>query len=147
VAKVRVYHLSPGTGMLHVATNGQTIIGDLAYTQASTYATLPAGSYTFNVTATQNNTTLPVTAQLNSGTVTSIFAVGMFNGNPKFEFINAQVPGTPGMPGTGSDPNALAVANSPSSSPSWIWLWVMIAVLLMSSVGLTMSLRKKAKGY
>src|SRR5947209_9467205 len=143
-AKVRVYHLSPGSGTLNVATNSQTLIDNLAYAQASQYQTLPAGSYTFNVTATQNNTTLPVTAQLKSGTVTSLFAVGMFNGNPKFQFIDAQVAGTPGMPGTGSDPNALPTsASTPSPLSSWVWLWGTMAVLLVSGIGLTMGLRKK----
>jgi Domain of unknown function (DUF4397) len=146
VAKVRVYHLSPGSGTVNVATNGKTIVDGLPYDHASDYTTFSAGSYTFNVTLAQNNTTLPVTEQLTPGTVTSIFTIGMLNGNPKIQFLNAQVAGTPGMPGTGSDPNALpANANTPSSSPSWVWLWATLAMLL-SGIGVTMGLWKKSSG-
>ncbi len=147
VAKVRVYHLSPGSGTVNVATNGKTIVGALPYDQASDYTTFSAGSYTFNVTLAQNNTTLPVAEQLKPGTVTSIFAIGMLNRNPKIQFLNAQVAGTPGVPGTGSDPNALpASVNTAPSLPSWMWLWATTAVLLLSGIGVTVGLRKKSSG-
>jgi len=76
MAKVRVYHLSPGTGMVSVSTDGSTVISGLAYEQASNYVTIAPGSYTFDVTATQPSTTLPVATTLNANMVTSIFAVG-----------------------------------------------------------------------
>jgi len=47
MAKVRVYHLSPGTGPLGIATGGHMIPGALSYTQASNYMKLPAGLHTF----------------------------------------------------------------------------------------------------
>src|SRR5437667_4161670 len=59
-AKVRIYHLSPGTGSVNVSASGNTVVSGLTYQQASNYLTLSAGSYTFNVNATQPSATLPL---------------------------------------------------------------------------------------
>jgi Domain of unknown function (DUF4397) len=115
-AKVRVYHLSPGTGSVSVATSGNTLMNGLAYPEASNYFSLPAGSYTFNVTADQPSLSMPVATTLKVNTVTSIFAVGMINGNPKLQFVSSQVNGIPGVPGTGSDPRP-QLGNNPQSFP------------------------------
>src|SRR6266446_2491879 len=73
-AKVRVYHLSPGTGTVKVSNGNSTLISELAYPGASNYLSLQAGSYTFQVTATQSSATLPtVPVTLKANTVTSIF--------------------------------------------------------------------------
>src|SRR6266568_5536611 len=49
-AKVRVYHLSPGTGSVDVSDGSSTLISGLSYPQASNYVNDAAGSYTFDVT-------------------------------------------------------------------------------------------------
>ena len=128
-AKLRVYHLSPGTGTVSVATGSTTLINGLSYQQASDYLTEPAGSYTFNVSATQDNTTLPVSANLSANTVTSVFAIGLLNGTPKIQFISAQVTGLPNVPSTGTDPTYRAVSDS--AQPIIPWLPEIVFVLLV----------------
>src|SRR5260370_15595195 len=59
MAKLRVYHLSPDIGSVNVFEGSNMVISGLGYPEASNYLTLTAGSYTFNVTATQSNATLP----------------------------------------------------------------------------------------
>jgi hypothetical protein len=89
MAKLRVYHLSPDAGPVNLAISGKTVINGLSYQQSSGYLSVPAGSYKFNVTATQANVTVPVTADLKDGTVTSVFAVGLLKGTPKIQFVFA----------------------------------------------------------
>ena len=120
IAKVRVYHLSPGTGTVNVTASNGTDVTGLSYPQASNYITVTPGNYTLNITPTQANTTFPVQATLKPWTVTSVFAIGLLNSTPKLQFVAAQVPGVPGLPGTGSDPNpaaAQAVVGTASSAP------------------------------
>ncbi|GAC1390319.1 MAG: DUF4397 domain-containing protein [Ktedonobacteraceae bacterium] len=119
-AKVRVYHLSPGTGVVSVATNGNTVINALSYPQASDYLSEPSGAYTFDINASQSNTTLPVSTTLSMNTVTSVFAIGLINGTPKIQFVSAQVNGLPGVPGTGSDPNYRAARDFVQPAVSWL---------------------------
>ena len=138
-AKVRVYHLSPGTGQVSVTTGGTTLINGLSYQQASDYLQEPAGSYTFSVVASQNNTTLPVSANLSANTVTSFFAIGLLNGTPKIQFISTQVSGLPGVPGTGADPTYHAVRDS--AQPIIPWL-PEIAVILLTGGFLFYRLRR-----
>jgi hypothetical protein len=71
------------------------VINGLSYQQSSGYFSVPAGSYIFDVTATQANVTVPVTADLKDGTVTSVFAVGLLKGTPKIQFVPVQVTGVP----------------------------------------------------
>lgn len=128
MASVRVYHLSPDAGPVNVATGGNDVITGLTYKNASDYLAVPANSYTFNVTATDANATVPVNATLKSGTVTSVFAVGLLKGDPKLQFVAAQVTGMPGMPNTGSDPTSLPAQQMP------IWLVLGgLAVLVLGS--------------
>src|SRR6266487_2140879 len=91
MAKVRVYHLSPGTGPLSIATGGLTIPRALSYTQASNYLNLPAGLYTFTVSASRPSFSLPDQVTLKTNTVTSIFIVGVFHGAPPLQFFHVQV--------------------------------------------------------
>jgi Domain of unknown function (DUF4397) len=123
MAKVRVYHLSPDAGPVDVAAGGNTVITGLTYQKASGYLAVPPGSYTFKVTATQASATVPVAADLKQGTVTSVFALGLLKGSPKLQFVPAQVSGVPGMPGTGSDPNAPAAAGN-TPPPGWFFLLI-----------------------
>jgi Domain of unknown function (DUF4397) len=112
-AKVRVYHLSPNAGPVNVAAGGNTVITALTYKNASDYLSVAPAAYTFNVTATSANATVPIAATLSAGTVNSVFAVGLYKGSPALKFVLATVNGTPGMPGTGSDPRPVAPASTP----------------------------------
>ena len=128
-AKVRVYHLSPGTGSVEVSDGSSTVISGLSYPQASNYVSVAAGSYTFDVASTQPSATLPLSQALPVNTVTSIFAVGLYNGNPKLELVSAQVSGTPGLPQTGSNPNAVPT----HSQPLILWLLGVLALVVLGA--------------
>lgn len=93
MATVRVYHLSPNAGPVNVATGGKTVITDLTYKHDSGYLTLAPGSHTFDVTATQSRTTMPVSSKLSAGTVNCIFAVGLLKGSPALQFVQASTRG------------------------------------------------------
>ena len=129
MANVRVYHLSPGLGDVSVSDGNGMVLSGLSYPQASNYVTVAAGSYTFDVTATQPGTTLPISETLQANTVTSIFAVGLFNGIPKIQLVSTQVNGTPGLPQTGSNPYAQP-ANSQSLFP---WPLGVLALIIIGA--------------
>src|SRR6266566_4050553 len=136
MAQVRVYQLSPGTGPLSIATGGLTLPGALSYTQASNYLKLPAGLYTFTVSASRPSFSLPDQVTLKTNTVTSIFIVGVFHGTPPLQFFHVQVKGLPSMSGTGSDPNALSTNASPFT-PLASWSLGVLALAGMSAGVLT----------
>lgn len=136
MARVRFYHLSPGTGPVIIATAGQRIPGALSYTQASNYVKVPAGLYTYMVSASQPAFSLPDQVTLKTNTVTSIFIVGLFQGTPPLQFVNVQVKGLPRMSGTGSDPNTLPT-NASSFTPLAPWSLGMLALGGMSAGLLT----------
>ncbi len=134
MAKLRVYHLSPGIGAVNVFEGGNMVISGLGYPEASNYLTLTAGSYTFDVTATQSNATFPaVSATLTANMVTSIFAVGVVNGSPAIQFVTAQAQGLPGVPQTGSDPNPGALPGNSQSLTLWPWLIGALALLALGT--------------
>lgn len=133
-AKVRVYHLSPDAGPVDVAVGGKTVISGLTYKNASGYLTVPGGSYTFDVTATDSGAKVPVSANLSNGMVSSVFAVGLLKGQPALTFKLASVAGVPGMPNTGSDPNAVPTSQPANAVPIYLGL---LAVLLIASGLLT----------
>ncbi len=137
MAKVRVYHLSPGTGPVSIATSGLTIPGALSYMQASNYMKLPARTYTFTVSASRPSFSLLDQVTLKTNTVTSIFIVGVFNSTPPLQFVNVQVKGLPSMSGTGSDPNALSM-NASSFTPLAPWS---LGVLALGGMGAGMLTR------
>ncbi len=114
-AKVRVYHLSPGTGTVNVTNGSNSVVNGLSYQNASGYVDIPAGSYTLN--AVIPNKTVPISTDLKPWTITSVFAIGEVNGTPNLQFISTQVAGIPGMPGTGSDPNAVVSENTSPLTP------------------------------
>jgi len=126
-AKVRVYHLAPNAGPVNVTTGGRTLWNGITYEEASGYVSIPAGSYTFDVNAPEANSTLPLATTLNANTVISVFAVGLVNGSPKIELVPQQVNGVPGLPQTGSDPNA----PSPSSQPVLPWILGTLALMML----------------
>jgi hypothetical protein len=133
-AKLRVYHLSPNLGPLNVDSSGSTIVQGVTYQQASKYHSLHVGSYTFTVDASSTHTKIPISATLKANMVTSIFIVGMLNGNPKVELVPTQVSGLPGLPGTaGGDPNPIP---TPSSQPLTLWNPWLIVALVMFALGI-----------
>ena len=147
LAKVRIYHLSPGAGVVDVGAKGTMLISGLPYAQASNYVSVSPGSYTFDVTTTQNNASSSVTAQLKPWTVTSIFAISPLNkqnSTSQLQFIQDQIAGTPGMPGTGSDPNAASSAAPVSSSAPLSWPLPMLAILAGAGA-IVVSRRAKGK--
>jgi hypothetical protein len=138
MAKLRVYHLSPDAGPVNLAVSGKTVINGLSYQQSSGYFSVAAGSYIFDVTATQANVTVQMTADLKDGTVTSVFAVGLLKGTPKIQFVPVQVTGVPGMPSTGSDPHALpATGTTPKVPTGWL-----LAVICTVVIGATLIARR-----
>ena len=134
-AKFRVYQLSPDAGSVIVATGGKTVLSGLSYQGASNYLAVKVGGYTFNVTSPTNNATLQLAAKLNANSVTSVFVVGLFNGTPKVHLVSSQVTGLPGVPNTGSDPNALPQTDHVQPLTPWIWLLLTVSLLLIGSGG------------
>ena len=76
MAKLRVYHLSPGTDPVDITMGTQAVIQGLAYPQVSNYVSLPAGQDTFDLTNTPQNANATFSVMLNPWTVTSVFAIG-----------------------------------------------------------------------
>jgi hypothetical protein len=105
-AELRFYNLSPDTQLNSVSSQNNTLCGTLPYQNATDYVPLQAGSYNLAINTTQKSSPIPFTAKLDQNTITSVFAVGLASGKPELEFISSKVNAVPGMPGTGSDPNA-----------------------------------------
>ncbi len=106
-AKVRVYHLSPNAAGVNISNGSSTVASGLTYQKASDYVNVSTGSYTFDA-AIPSSQSVSINANVKPWTVTSVFAIGVVNGTPAIQLISTQVAGVPGMPGTGSDPNAVS---------------------------------------
>lgn len=132
--KVRIYNLSPNAGAISVSNGSNSILSSLAYQQASNYLALAEGSYSFDVTAANSSTSLPISSELKANTVQSIFLVGMLNGNPQIQLVQASANALPGMPGTGSSP--YPVSNGPNgSNSSWSlnsWFLALLVAIAVS---------------
>jgi hypothetical protein len=131
-AKLRLYQLSPDAGSVSMDTGGNALLNGVAYPSASDYLTISAGSYTVGVDAS-SNTSLHVSTTLNANTVTSVFTVGLVNGTPNIQLVTSQVQGLPGVPNTGSDPNAFTQANNVQPLAGWTWLVGCLSLLLIGS--------------
>src|SRR6266487_1993427 len=140
MAKVRIYNLSPDTDVNSVTTHSNTLVSALSYQDASNYLALQSGSYTFSIKTAQNNTSIPFSTNLDQNTVTSVFAIGETSGTPKLQFISTKVSGVPGMPGTGSDPNAPAPGAS-QVQPFWFLGILVLAVMVATGIGLRKRVR------
>ena len=140
MASVRVYHLSPDAGPVNVAAGNSTVISGLTYENGSSYLNVPAGSYTFNVTVVNTGTKVPLPETLSSGMVYSVFAIGLLKGTPAIAFKVAAVAGVPGMPNTGSDPNAVVAPSSPFNP----WLLAIFTTVSLLLVGSGVALRRYA---
>lgn len=146
-SKMRVYQLSPDSGPLNVTMPGNTLVSNLPYQESSDYLTMAPGTYQFDVTAPSSNVKHSVQTTLVANKITSIFAVGLFNGTPSFELVSAQVDGVPGLPNTGSDPNpspALQPAG-PSSAMWLIGLLATVSLLFLSGWGSLRLLTRKLR--
>ncbi len=132
-ARLRVYQLSPDAGTVSADTGGKTLLSGIDYQSASNYIAIPAGTYTLGVDSPANNTSLHVSATLKANSVTSVFAVGLIHGSPNIQLVTAQVQGLPGVPNTGSDPNALPREDNVQPPASWIWLVGFMSLLLIGS--------------
>jgi hypothetical protein len=131
-AKLRLYQLSPDAGSVSMDTGGNALLNGVAYPSASDYLAISAGSYTIGVDAS-SNTSLHVSTTLNANTVTSVFAVGLVHGTPNIQLVTSQVHGLPGVPNTGSDPNAFTQENNVQPLAVWIWLVGCLSLLLIGS--------------
>jgi hypothetical protein len=85
-AQVRVVHLSADTPAVDVLTQDKatTVVGNLAYPNATGYLTLTPGSYDLIVCAHADHSVCPLdpgALDLASGTSYSVFAVGSLTGN------------------------------------------------------------------
>src|SRR5207248_61876 len=120
-AKLRVYQLSPDAGSVSMDTGGKSLLGGIGYQNASSYLAISVGSYTLGVD-TSSNTSLHVSATLKANSVTSVFTVGLVHGTPNIQLVTSQVQGLPGVPNTGSDPNAFTQANNVQPLSPWTWL-------------------------
>jgi hypothetical protein len=129
-AKLRLYQLSPDAGSVSMDTGGNALLNGVAYPSASGYLTISAGSYTIGVDAS-SNTSLHVSTTLNANTVTSVFTVGLVNGTPNIQLVTTHVQGLPGVPNTGSDPNALTQENNVQPLGEWTWLIGCLSLLLI----------------
>src|SRR6266699_3131881 len=136
MAKVRIYHLSSGTGALSVSTGTKVLLSGLRSRQASNYLTLPLGSYTFNLELIKPDTKIQVSATLRANTVSSIFIVGgLFKGAPRLQLVMKQVPGLHGQPQRSAHSNTGAVPGSSQPLMPWFPLVVVVLVLIVIGVG------------
>jgi hypothetical protein len=113
-------------------TGGNALLSGVGYENASNYLAISAGSYTLGVDAS-NNVSLHASAVLKANTVTSVFAVGLVHGTPNIQLVTRQVQGLPGVPNTGSDPNAFTQANNVQPKAGWTWLVGCLSLLLIGS--------------
>ena len=142
-AKLRIYQLSPDAGSVAVVSGGNTLLSGIQYQNASNYITVQAGGYTFNVLSPSKNATLSTTTTLNPNTIASLFIVGMFSGTPKSELVVSQATGLPGVPNTGSDPNAVAQVSTPGSLTFWAWPLGIALFLIGSAVFVRRTIAKR----
>lgn len=131
-AKLRVYQLSPDAGTVSMDTGGQSLLSGLGYENASNYLSVAAGSYTIGVDSS-SNVSLHVSTALKANTVTSVFAVGLVHGTPNIQLVSEQVQGLPGVPNTGSDPNALPQVDNVQPLTSLAWVVGCLSLLLFGS--------------
>jgi hypothetical protein len=108
----------------------------------SDYIPLQSGAYNFAIATAQSSTSIPFSATLSANTITSVFAVGESNGTPKLQFISTKVSGVPGMPGTGSDPNA----PDPEAPQMFaFWLAGILILCLIATSGVLVNRRMTAR--
>jgi hypothetical protein len=144
-AKVRFYHLSPESGSATISVNGNPLVEGLSYLKASDYQLLTPGQYTFGVSVSQDKASESMTLNVQANTITSIFTIGLLQRTPKLELISREVPGTPGLPATGSDPHAPTVTLPGSTTPLALWIGLILAGLAVSGGASALFLRPRPR--
>ena len=129
--KFRVYELSADAGSVTVTAGGNMLVNGISYQNASNYLVVSPGGYTFDVNSPTNNAMLSASDRLSANTVESLFVVGLFNGTPKSSLVTAHTAGLPGVPNTGSDPNAVPQAQTTQSIAPWSWALGIASLLLV----------------
>jgi hypothetical protein len=132
-AKVRIYHLAPDAGLASLNIGGDFLFNNVSYIQTSPYVNEDIGPCPMTFADAQYSKTLERTADLQSNTITSVFAVGLFQGSPKIQLVLAQAPGIPGPPNTGSDPTPI---QSPLVQPWFLWIFASAMFLSCSTITL-----------
>jgi hypothetical protein len=130
-AKVRVYQLIPDSGWIDVQAAGKSVTG-ANYQQVSDYMTFSPGATSFNLVGSAGHS-LSVSTTLKANTVTSLFAIGMFNGMPQAEVVSAETAALPGLPQTGSNPFAF-LSDGQLSTP---WLLIALAMVVVGGTFFT----------
>lgn len=133
MSKVRLYQLTPDGGWMNMLDDGQVMAG-AAYQNATGYLTLAPGATTFTLQSESMSQTLSLATTLQANVVTSVFSVGMFDGEPKAEVVTSQTAALPGLPQTGSNP---APALSSGGQLSVPWLLLACAVVLIGGTVFT----------
>lgn len=145
-SKLRVYQLSPDSGPLNVTMSAKALVTNLSYQKTSNYLIIAPGTYQFDVTAPTSNVSHSVQATLVANKITSLFAVGLFDGTPSFELVSAQVDGVPGLPNTGSDPTPPALQSGRPLPAMWlIGLLATVSLLFLGGWGYMRLLAKKLR--
>jgi len=127
LSKVRIYQLTPDGGWLDVLDNGKWMAG-ADYQNATGYLTLSPGAAAFSLDSASMKRSLSISTMLQANMVTSIFAVGMFNGEPKAEIVTSQTAALPGLPQTGSNPAPIIASDGQLSTP---WLLFALALVIV----------------
>lgn len=148
--KARFYHLSTDAGpaalTMAFSLGNKTVVPTIGFENASSYFTLRAGSYTFNVTLANGTTTVPQPLTLGANKVTSIFGVGQVavHGDGAFRFVIATADAMPtAMPQTGFAPRAVPVQGGLPSA----WLVLALAVALLVLLGGIQAYRLRAPAH
>jgi hypothetical protein len=144
MAKLRFYNLSPDTQLNSVSSNNSTLCGQLPYQNATDYLALQAGAYNLAINTDQKSSPIPFSANLDQNTITSIFAIGLANGTPELKFISSKVSAIPGLPGTGSDPNAPATTAASQGQPLPLVVGIFALCALIAS-GIVFGRRAKSR--
>lgn len=120
-SKMRLYQLSPDATNVKIGVGDDATLQNMLYPKSSDYISLSSGPCTIDMNV--GSVALPkLSLNLTANTVTSVFAVGLVSGNPQIRLVSSHVQGLPGLPDTGSDPNA----GQPSYLP-----WLLACCLLV----------------
>jgi hypothetical protein len=141
-AKVRLYQLSPDADKVNISAEETVNLQNVSYPFASDYLSLTEGKHTFNFTNPQTNAKLPVSTTVKANTVISVFAVGLFNGDPKIQLVVAQVPGIPSLPSTGSYP---VLIDKVIAQPIFTWLLLGTLIALIVAAPFVRNWRRRAR--
>lgn len=127
MSRVRMYQLTADGGWMDVLDDGKVMAG-ADYQNATGYLTLAPGATTFTLKSESMSRSLSLSTALRANVVTSVFSVGLFNGEPKAQLVIAQTAALPGLPQTGSDPAPLQASDG-RLSVSWLLLAFAVVIV------------------